>query len=110
MPLEAGGSIHLRRSVDDRLLVGTTEVTREGLPIDASWNSGFAAIAAEVVDNARRLLIRGSNGVLQEWTFDLSWAFLSEGTPFETKSESGRLAELRFQIDIDGNGAVGSLG
>lgn len=109
-PLEAGGATHLRRSVDDRLLAGTVELVRDELPIDASWSDGYAAIAAELVSGSPKLLIRGPEGVLQEWTFDVNWIFLSEGSPFATNSESGRLAENRYQLDIDGNGSIGSLG
>jgi alpha-tubulin suppressor-like RCC1 family protein len=109
-PLEAGGSVVLRRSIDGRLLAGDLELIREELPIDASSSDGYAAIAADVVENARRLLIRGPENVLQEWTFDVSWYFISEGSPYAASGEPGRLAEVRFQIDIDGNGVIGSLG
>lgn len=68
----------------------------------------IAAKAVTATDN--RLLLRGQNNTYTEILFDNTWRYLSEGNTFSTFSEEYRLAELRYSLDLDFNGIVGTLG
>ena len=109
--IDAAGSVSLSVLDDLRLLASGFELTTSNgtTTISQSYFDNMTPLAAETIAGQNRLLLREAGGLLREVSFDSSWAYLSEGDSFALTGTEARNAELNFQIDLDGDGGIGTL-
>lgn len=107
--IDAAGTVNLSVLDDLRLLASGVELTTDSTVISQSFFPNMTPLAAETIAGQNRLLLREAGGLLREVSFNSSWGYLSEGDSFALTGSEGRNAELNFQIDLDGDGGIGTL-
>ena len=103
--IDAAGSVTLSVLDDLRLLASGVELTTGSTVISQNSFADLTPIAAETIAGQNRLLVREAGELLREVFFDSSWEYLSEGNAFSVTGTT----ELNFQIDLDGDGGIGTL-
>ncbi len=107
--IDAAGTVNLSVLDDLRLLASGVELTTDSTVISQSFFPNMTPLAAETIAGQNRLLLREAGGLLREVSFNSSWGYLSEGDSFALTGTEARNAELNFQIDLDGDGGIGTL-
>jgi len=94
---------------DLRLLASGVELTTDSTVISQSFFPSMTPLAAETISGQNRLLLREADGLFREVYFDSSWGYVSDGSSFALTGTEAMNAELNFQIDLDGDGGIGTL-
>jgi len=108
--IENVGAVRLGYDDAGHLFANAAKITLGGNPVDfhAMNDLGWRAVAAEAVEGVNTVVWRHASRGLHFWRLSDSWAQTSADGWQTPGTAETRATELKFEMDLNGNGHIGT--